>query len=839
MSVIRLSRHFDSSGMASRCDAAIETMMVACIAFMPLAMGAVHAWSEMVVICLAWAMLACLMLKIVFDRRQKLVWTWAYVPMALFLAVAGLQLLPLSTGLVATISPATESTRRWLLGGEAAQNSAMTLSFYPQATMHDLRLVLAIMAIFFVTLNVYRTSAQIKRLLAAAAVVGGIVAMLALLQDISGAKEIFWAVPTGGQDATSGPFLNHSHYSQFMNLSIAAALALLLVCVQERFSRAGLGLAEVVELLSSRPMWVIWALAGVVVLGTASVFLSLSRGGMLSLLIAGTFTGVVLACGRAMKGRSWALAVVALLAFICVLWIGFDAVSSRLASLQQMKDQNRWQILRDIGTAWMKFPLLGTGLGSHEFVYPMFDRSSLPALASHAENEYAQAAEEMGAAGLLLVLAFLGIVIRNYIRNIRAAGSSASAPQAAIRFAAFGLGMGLLAVMIHSLSDFGQHLPANAALSAVFCALLIGLKRVDQYEETQHSSMPAAFINSKPIRALASIVVLATAFALVCQANDARMAESDSIAALRMEKPLRERNWRGDNDEYKTLIGHAASAADYQPNDVKHQYWLNVYRWRAISRVIDPRTNQIVMTGQSLEHAQNIVRQLKQARQLCPTFGPLYCLSGQIELFVLNSPDGAEDIRRGYALAPCDATACFAAGLLDARQGRYDDAGVKFARCLRLDQGYLPSVLDVYISQVDRPDLAVDLAKDNPGWLMNLVDALSRKNAPSELVQQAFAKIRVLLKARCEQPAAAPAMLASFAHLCRQDRDYLAAADYYRRALASEYGQVDWRLSLARCLVSLGQKDRAAKELDICLRLRPGFSPAIKLLDDLRGPALD
>ena len=173
---------------------------------------------------------------------------------------------------------------------------------------------------------------------------------------------------------------------------------------------------------------------------------------------------------KSLRGHGWIVVVMALGAFIGVLFIGFDAVCDRLAALRQLSqaEVGRWQIVKDVATAWTKFPLLGTGLGTHEVVYPMFDRATIPALASHAENEYAQAAEETGIIGLILLLGLGAGVWVSHVRIVK----NRSVP---IRSAAYGLGFGLVAIMVHSLSDFGRHIPANGFLSAVSCGLLIGL----------------------------------------------------------------------------------------------------------------------------------------------------------------------------------------------------------------------------------------------------------------------------------------------------------------------------------------------------------------------------
>jgi hypothetical protein len=51
--------------------------------------------------------------------------------------------------------------------------------------------------------------------------------------------------------------------------------------------------------------------------------------------------------------------------------------------------------------------------------------------------------------------------------------------------------------------------------------------------------------------------------------------------------------------------------------------------------------------------------------------------------------------------------------------------------------------------------------------------------------------------------------------------------------LDKEYGQVDWRLALARCLAKTGDVNPAIHEVRICLRLRPASTPAKQLLGQL------
>ena len=232
----------NTMGASGRFDSVIEWLLVGLLAFMPLAFGVVHAWSEEVVITLSGAIVICFLLKLVFDRHQGIIWSWSYVPVGLFILIGILQLIPLSTGLISIISPNTAVLKTELLGDLSNADdvlNSMTLSFYPNATKQNLRLILAVAGVFVVVLNVFRRPNQIKRLLVAIVVIGGVFAAIALAQNIFGNGKIYWFVPTRYGGAHSGPFVNHSNYGQFMNLSIGAALGLLCVKLHETFFQLG------------------------------------------------------------------------------------------------------------------------------------------------------------------------------------------------------------------------------------------------------------------------------------------------------------------------------------------------------------------------------------------------------------------------------------------------------------------------------------------------------------------------------------------------------------------------------------------------------------------------
>ncbi|MHC4565393.1 MAG: hypothetical protein ACYTE3_06495, partial [Planctomycetota bacterium] len=270
--------HLENVGHVSRrLDIVIEWLITGLLAFMPLAFGVVHAWSEQVVVVLSGVIVICFLLRNVFCGGPGIIWSWSYVPITLFILIAVLQLVPMPANVVGFLSPNTATLKTELLGDLPNADQAlepMTLSFYPHGTAHDIRLVLAVAGVFVVVLNVYRRPDQIKRLLLAMTIIGGIVAVIALAQNIFGNGKIYWFVPTHKGRAISGPFVNHSNLGQFMNLSIGAALGLLCVRLYGVFGGRRLSAAGIVEFLTSRAAKSLWLLAIVMVLCVAAVFAS-------------------------------------------------------------------------------------------------------------------------------------------------------------------------------------------------------------------------------------------------------------------------------------------------------------------------------------------------------------------------------------------------------------------------------------------------------------------------------------------------------------------------------------------------------------------------------------
>ena len=331
---------------ASRFDLAIEFLLYALLAFAPAAMGVVHPWSELVFVALAATMANCLAIKLLRKPAERFIWSWSYLPAALFVLLALIQLIPLSHHLAATLAPRGAAMRSDLLSDLPAASSSLkhlTLSFYALATRHALWLILSYATIFVVVANVFQRREQIRRLLTAVTLIGAAVIVLALVQDLFGTNRIYFTWLTPAIAATSGPFVNHSHFSQFVNLSIGCAIGLMLVRLREMSSLGRFMPRSIFECLHLPEFRIVWLGGFVILAGTAAVFLSMSRGGMVSSLCATIFVALALGHHRKMRPHGWMMMLLALVTTTGLCYVAFDTAYNRWFNPQHaVSIKDRW-----------------------------------------------------------------------------------------------------------------------------------------------------------------------------------------------------------------------------------------------------------------------------------------------------------------------------------------------------------------------------------------------------------------------------------------------------------------------------------------------------------------
>jgi O-antigen ligase/tetratricopeptide (TPR) repeat protein len=811
-------------------DQVIFWTLCGLILVIPLCLGAPPglAWAETLFMSGAAVVGLSYAMKLLTSREQAMRWSWTYVPIAIFLALVLFQIVPLPASLVRIISPATLKLRTELMSdipGAAERLKTLALTFYLDNSLSQLRIVFSVIVIFVVTLNEFRRIEQIRRLLLAIACIGGAIGIVALLQDITHASKYFWLIEsdTPNFEASSGPFRNHSHFSQFMSLAIGAAIALALLNYKQTVRGT---YSAIKERLTAREYQLMFAATAVIVICALAIFLSVSRSGMIALAASGLLTMMMIARKQHIGPVR---AIVGALAMVVIVIAVVLTVSKIRAGIVQLAEHNysiseRQGILKALPKQWAQYPIFGSGLGAFEYVFPLFDVSRNGSIATHAENEYAQLMTEMGGMGVAMAIWFIAMVAWAYVRTMRKGSSDAAA-------IAIGMGYGVLAILIQSVFDFGQHLPANAMLMAVSCAILLNLPKTQRRSSEVKQEAAVFREGNVPLRATAAAALLLVFAWSIWSGIAASIAQDGWKKANNLEQVLRVREWQGDKPMFARLVDNAERAVRFAPRNVLYRHWLNVYRWYAGAGDLPRNPDGSLANGEAIARfCDALVADLNEARWLCPTFAPNYAQIGWYESFMLERNSGGAYLRTAYRLSPNDPSIVYRAGQQEAFDG-HDDRSVELLnRSVELDPRLLSGVMSFYLHELKKPQLALGAARGNINAMAALVNRLEQENIYPDVLASAKKELDVLYESEAAKPGASPSILARAAGVERQAKRYDKAIDLYRRALAQDYGDVGTRLELAQTLLAMGKNEEARHEAQICLRHQPHFGPAEEIL---------
>lgn len=272
---------------------------------------------------------------------------------------------------------------------------------------------------------------------------GFIVSLFAILQNLTFNGKLYWFRVLHYPGYPFGPYANRNHFAGFAEIIIPFALVPLVLGKVRR---------ERIFLVA------IFAIAPIVAL-----LLSASRGGIISFAVEVLILFVLLLVRRVQSTRVIFGAVIVLVGVLIVTWIGANQVLARFSGMQSIEVSagKRTAMQRDTLRIFLDHPVIGTGLGTLQMVYPPYDSLYDGRIVNHAHNDYLEALAETGILGGFCCLWFLSVLFLHALKGLFNLGTSFGA---ALNFSGLIACCGLL---VHSLVDFNLHIPANALLFLV------------------------------------------------------------------------------------------------------------------------------------------------------------------------------------------------------------------------------------------------------------------------------------------------------------------------------------------------------------------------------------
>ena len=318
------------------------------------------------------------------------------------------------------------------------------LIFHKTASMYDTRMQFQLLLMYLILLillpQAYYRMNHWRGFLWFLMSLGFFVSVFGILQHLTFNGKLYWFRVMRYGGVPFGPYVNRNHFAGFAEILIPVALVPLVLGKVRR---------ERLVLVS------LFALVPIVAL-----LLAASRAGIISFVVEMLILFLLLLVRRIRSKYMLAGGVLVLCAVLAVSWIGVQQVLARFTEYQTLDISigKRASMSLDTWHIFLDHPMLGTGLGTLQMVFPPYETHYDAKIVNHSHNDYLEALAETGIPGGLCCLWFLGVLFLESIRGLKELGSSFGA---ALNLSGL---VGCSGILVHSIADFNLHMPANALL---------------------------------------------------------------------------------------------------------------------------------------------------------------------------------------------------------------------------------------------------------------------------------------------------------------------------------------------------------------------------------------
>lgn len=439
--------------------------------FVTIFFGGAHIWVQSILIL---AVLSLILVKLWAQLLKRNESSAVQVPVLfdpisiagiLFLIWVAFQLIPLPQTFLQILSPHANAI--WESTLTLGAEPPFPISLYPYITINSLIFALAILLFYLLALYEIKGRKQIHTIILGLLVLGTLISLYALFQLANGQEYVLWWEKTASQKVATGTFIDRNHLAGFLSMLICLGIGYIWTLGGEeghRFRGRRSGYIRIEEWAKSIGVRRTILLLSVAIM-MATLLATASRGGALSLL-AGIIFMVGLTLTRFIKNRN-AYILLLMLTVTCI-YVSYVATERVMERFQHFKPDflERIAVAQETYEMGRDFPHTGTGLGTFEFVFPIYQKTNIDTLLDYAHNDWIQLFAETGwVGGFILGGCFIWLM-----------GSSIALWRKRHDPFSIGIGLGgmgaIVSIAIHSLTEFNLHMPANDLVLALILALL-------------------------------------------------------------------------------------------------------------------------------------------------------------------------------------------------------------------------------------------------------------------------------------------------------------------------------------------------------------------------------
>ncbi len=435
--------------------------------FAPLAFGTVELWSLSVVEILIGGAAVILSLSIYFYRKNFYSIP-GLVPLLLLLLFILLQLIPLPVELVRFISPSTYNAYAPVLSVSGGEFIPLTIN--QKATLQEFFRIFCYGLFYIFTIQLLSVNGRLKKTVIIVIGLAAGIALLAIAQRVGSPDKIYWFRTVPENASPFGPWINPNQFAGYMEMMSPLALGLFFF-YRPRSSSKLTTREKVVNFFTFPGSNLYLFLGSAAVLMGLSVFVSLCRGGILTLTLSAFVFMFLYNMKRPRYG--WvAILVITGCVIIAVSWFGWDTIITEfnhgITPSGELSD-GRFALWADSRRIIRSFFLFGSGFGTFVDIFPSFRSFPGYHIFDHAHNDYLELMTDGGIIGFALAAGFVLAVLHHGWRRIRTRRD-----QYAVLLG-IGAFTGIIAMLLHSLTDFNMHNGADGLYFFFLCGLLVAV----------------------------------------------------------------------------------------------------------------------------------------------------------------------------------------------------------------------------------------------------------------------------------------------------------------------------------------------------------------------------
>ena len=394
-------------------------LIYALLIFTPLARASVQGWAVMTI------HLITLIALTSFFIEKSLAWNWKWIKT------------PLDKPILVLIILVILST---------------IFSLHKYTSIWSTVLLLNYLVIYYLIVNTVRTRSQLRQIIYLIIGVAAFLSVFGLLKWSGTNPFPLWEYTDVPQQSirVSATFGNANHLAGYMEMALPLTLGFLMT---------GFSGGKRIVMIS------------ITLLFLAALILSLSRGGWFGALMGLGFMAVALMANRYFKNKKLIIALCGTFLAVALIVLSTTPVVERIQTLTERDPEvNMYGRLlgwRGVVKMINDHPLVGSGPGTFATIYTQYQPPGLARRRFYAHNDYLQFIAETGLAAAVVIA---WMIIALFRKGFKKLGS----PSRLVRGSTLGAMAGIIAISVHSFSDFNLHIPANAMLFTVFVAIVAG-----------------------------------------------------------------------------------------------------------------------------------------------------------------------------------------------------------------------------------------------------------------------------------------------------------------------------------------------------------------------------